>query len=639
CSVTCGKGTQRRPIFCPTDPRAKCDPAERPASEVDCWASPCWNRMENSVPDWSGSGSSIHFNEIDFIPNYHVPKFGPSAPKSENVITEEVLPPNNHKKGNVFVDDFYYDYNFINFHEDLAYELVEEKDSKREDLEPNFGVKISHKMEADPQETLPGLPPTTDLKVKLADQGSTSPTVGQEYEKEHDNVQDSSTTGTLQDSFVTRVVTSSSASVQPSLSEDHTSTSTVKPPPSGSNHHVFGGATQEPPSTNTSLEASTSRPDSSISSPYLDVLAPTMSSAEDGDRRNEFGTPSNTETPGGRMQDPKIPELSDSGDHDLWEMVEETSRKQSNGDRATVKGEGNMDAAYTAKENLVNTFARTTARTTGTPYRLAHHLSASAEASWAASVPDADTSSISGRGRLKEAPWLTVELSSGASPSTSAYQLPGSSRKTQRLHHPVTLTPQIPTESNSLDRRIPTSSPSALLPSHQEQSNTIEADLETEPLPSPEDREFSRDRSESPPPRVPTARSKGGAGPEVQFQEPEEKMAAPSVAPPAAVIAALNASWEAGNWSECSTTCGLGAVWRVVHCSTGSENDCDLTRKPAPARRCYLRPCSKWHVGKWSKVDRPHPNDRDGCGDRPLMNCACEGVSFFPVDFSFCPRV
>uniref|UniRef100_A0A670ZHY5 ADAM metallopeptidase with thrombospondin type 1 motif 7 n=1 Tax=Pseudonaja textilis TaxID=8673 RepID=A0A670ZHY5_PSETE len=473
CSVTCGKGTQRRPVFCPTGPRAKCDPAGRPASEVDCWASPCWSRMENGVPDWSGSGSSINFNEIDFIPNYHVPKFGPSAPKSENVITEEVLPPNNHKKGNVFVDDFYYDYNFINFHEDLAYELVEEeKDSKRDDLEPNFGVKISYKVEADPQETLPGLPPTTDLKVKLADQGSTPPT-----------------------------------------------------------------------------------------------------------------------------------------------------------------GEGNMDAAYTAKENLVNTFARTTARITGTPHHLAHRLSASAEASWAVSVPDADASSISGRDRLKEAPWLTVELSPGASPSTSAYQLPGSSRKTQRLHHPVTLTPQIPTESNSLDRRIPTSSPSALLPSHQEQSNTIEADLETKPLPSPEDREFSRERSESPPPRVPTARSKGGAGPEVQFQEPEEKMA-PSVAPPAA----LNASWEAGNWSECSTTCGLGAVWRVVHCSTGNENDCDLTRKPAPARRCYLRPCSKWHVGKWSKCSRTCGGGVkvrgihciDTRGQRPLRPFHCQAASHKP---------
>ncbi|XP_032089321.1 A disintegrin and metalloproteinase with thrombospondin motifs 7 isoform X2 [Thamnophis elegans] len=642
CSVTCGKGTQRRPVFCPTDTRAKCDPAERPASERDCWASACWNRMENSVPDWSGSGSSSQelFNEIDFIPNYQAPKFSPSAPKSQNVITEEILLPNNHKKGNVFVDDFYYDYNFINFHEDLAYELVEEKNSKREDLKPNFGVKIFHTMEADPQEVLPDLPPTTDLEVKLANRGSTSPTVGQENEKEHANVQDSSATDTLQDPFITPVVTSSSAlvhreSFQPSLPEVHPSTSTVKSPPLGSNNHVFGGAIQEPPFINTFLKDNTARPDSSISSPSLDVLTPTMSSVEDSYGRNAFGTLRSTEDPGGRMQGPKIPELGNSSDHGLWEMVEETSRKQSNRDRVIVSGEGNMDMAYTVKENLANTFATTT----GASYPLAHHLSASAGASWAFTVPDAEISSISGRDRLKNTPLLITELPSGTSPSTSAYQSSGPSRKTQMLHHPDTLIPPIATESNSLDRNspFPNFSPSALLPSKQKQSNRIETDLETKSVPSTKDREFSRDRNERPPPHVPTASSRGGAGHEVKFQEPEGKMAS-SAAPPDAVRAALNASWEAGNWSECSTTCGLGAVWRVVHCSTGNEKDCDLTSKPAPARRCYLRPCSKWHVGKWSKCSRTCGGGVkvrgiqciDTRGQRSLRPFHCQTASYKP---------
>ncbi|XP_013920681.1 PREDICTED: A disintegrin and metalloproteinase with thrombospondin motifs 7 [Thamnophis sirtalis] len=640
CSVTCGKGTQRRPVFCPTDTRAKCDPAERPASERDCWASACWNRMENSVPDWSGSGSSSQelFNEIDFIPNYQAPKFSPSAPKSQNVITEEILLPNNHKKGNVFVDDFYYDYNFINFHEDLAYELVEEKNSKREDLKPNFGFKIFHTMEADPQEALPDLPPTTDLEVKLANRGSTSPTVGQENEKEHANVQDSSATDTLQDPFITPVVTSSSAlvhreSFQPSLPEVHPSTSTVKSPPLGSSNHVF--AIQEPPFINTFLKDNTARPDSSISSPSLDVLTPTMSSVEDSYGRNAFGTLSSTEDPGGRMQGPKIPELGNSSDHGLWEMVEETSRKQSNRDRVIVSGEGNMDMAYTVKENLANTFATTT----GASYPLAHYFSASAGASWAFTVPDAEISSISGRDRLKNTPLLITELPSGTSPSTSAYQSSGPSRKTQMLHHPDTLIPLIATESNSLDRNspFPNFSPSALLPSKQKQSNRIETDLETKSVPSIKDLEFSRDRNERPPPHVPTASSRGGAGREVKFQEPEGKMAS-SATPPDAVRAALNASWEAGNWSECSTTCGLGAVWRVVHCSTGNEKDCDLTRKPAPARRCYLRPCSKWHVGKWSKCSRTCGGGVkvrgiqciDTRGQRSLRPFHCQTASYKP---------
>uniref|UniRef100_A0AAR2IS03 A disintegrin-like and metallopeptidase (reprolysin type) with thrombospondin type 1 motif, 7 n=1 Tax=Pygocentrus nattereri TaxID=42514 RepID=A0AAR2IS03_PYGNA len=54
----------------------------------------------------------------------------------------------------------------------------------------------------------------------------------------------------------------------------------------------------------------------------------------------------------------------------------------------------------------------------------------------------------------------------------------------------------------------------------------------------------------------------------------------------------------------CSTSCGLGAIWRSVHCSTGNESDCDMTKRPAPARRCYLRPCSTWKMSNWSKCSK-----------------------------------
>lgn len=53
---------------------------------------------------------------------------------------------------------------------------------------------------------------------------------------------------------------------------------------------------------------------------------------------------------------------------------------------------------------------------------------------------------------------------------------------------------------------------------------------------------------------------------------------------------------------QCSTTCGLGAVWRPVHCSSGREEDCVPASRPQPARRCRLRPCAAWHTGNWSKV-------------------------------------
>lgn len=55
---------------------------------------------------------------------------------------------------------------------------------------------------------------------------------------------------------------------------------------------------------------------------------------------------------------------------------------------------------------------------------------------------------------------------------------------------------------------------------------------------------------------------------------------------------------------QCSATCGVGAIWRSVRCSTGTERHCAAASKPVPARRCSLRPCSSWRVGNWSKVSR-----------------------------------
>ncbi|XP_076973044.1 A disintegrin and metalloproteinase with thrombospondin motifs 12 isoform X2 [Tamandua tetradactyla] len=64
------------------------------------------------------------------------------------------------------------------------------------------------------------------------------------------------------------------------------------------------------------------------------------------------------------------------------------------------------------------------------------------------------------------------------------------------------------------------------------------------------------------------------------------------------------AYWIVGNWSECSTTCGLGAYWRHVECSTHIDSDCAAIQRPDPAKRCHLRPCAGWKVGNWSKCSR-----------------------------------
>ncbi|XP_068107345.1 A disintegrin and metalloproteinase with thrombospondin motifs 12 isoform X2 [Hyperolius riggenbachi] len=102
--------------------------------------------------------------------------------------------------------------------------------------------------------------------------------------------------------------------------------------------------------------------------------------------------------------------------------------------------------------------------------------------------------------------------------------------------------------------------------------------------------------------------------------------------------------WIVGNWSECSTTCGLGAFWRNVECSTGSERDCGHVKKPDPARRCHLRPCASWRSGNWSKCST-------NCGggfmtrevqcvdvreNRPLRPFHCQAPGHNPMQNTSC---
>lgn len=53
---------------------------------------------------------------------------------------------------------------------------------------------------------------------------------------------------------------------------------------------------------------------------------------------------------------------------------------------------------------------------------------------------------------------------------------------------------------------------------------------------------------------------------------------------------------------QCSTTCGIGAIWRTVACSSHNDEDCANITRPEPARTCNLQPCANWKSSSWSKV-------------------------------------
>ncbi|XP_048471717.1 A disintegrin and metalloproteinase with thrombospondin motifs 7-like [Rhincodon typus] len=156
CSVTCGEGLRRRSVLCLNNTNMTCSFEMKPAAKSQCQLKPCPLHRSGFTPhDWSGSGASSKelYNEVGFNLN-----FGPSRavqednsnqilnlanphpsdlntplphPSEDNNINNHIVEDDftvhssqdeNSAKTNVFVDDFYYDYNFINFHEDLDYD-------------------------------------------------------------------------------------------------------------------------------------------------------------------------------------------------------------------------------------------------------------------------------------------------------------------------------------------------------------------------------------------------------------------------------------------------------------------------------------------------------------------------------------
>ncbi|KAK6313416.1 hypothetical protein J4Q44_G00167630 [Coregonus suidteri] len=119
----------------------------------------------------------------------------------------------------------------------------------------------------------------------------------------------------------------------------------------------------------------------------------------------------------------------------------------------------------------------------------------------------------------------------------------------------------------------------------------------------------------------------------------------PSINPFTKRTTRMEVFWVVGNWSECSTSCGLGAMWRPVLCSSQHESDCANLKRPEPARTCHLRPCATWLSGNWSKcpkgcevVGRRQREVQcvDGQKGRPLRPFHCQVLSSRPPSTLSC---
>lgn len=520
CSVTCGPGTQRRSILCINDTGVPCDEAQQPAREAACLLPPCPQALDTLGPEGSGSGSFSPelFNEVDFIPSHLAPRPPlPSSPEPAgmgNAIEEEGhelgLP------GPVFVDDFYYDYNFINFHEDLSYGPFEDPDSEpvgtgdwrppppSTAAEPPTGTPVP-----------PTEPPGTRDEGALGD-GYSAPWPSQAGPSPPPPLEQ--TPGNSLVNFLPEEDAPIGAPDLglPSLPWPPTSISMETPAAPGSQNQFLGAEDSQslppPPRWERTNEVSDEEEALGRGAPLPPQRpSPTSPSLSSADTTHSSPSPRTVElwTSGTAAWEPALEGSLGPLDSELW---------------PTMGGAPPLPPPTTA-------------------------------------LPD------------------TQGTDSPLELGTATFSTPGPTlQNLQTLAMPGTFLLMAPTGLG----HMPWVTPQSLGPLGQPEPPSSKMPPSPGLLSTPA-QDSPANSSRAPGPLDPSPVEEGF---------------------PVDLLPARNASWEVGNWSQCSTTCGLGAVWRLVRCSSGREEDCAPAGRPQPARRCHLRPCAAWHMGNWSKCSR-----------------------------------
>ncbi|XP_038622928.1 A disintegrin and metalloproteinase with thrombospondin motifs 7 [Tachyglossus aculeatus] len=599
CSVTCGNGMQRRPVYCSNDTGAPCSTAQRPESETACSLPQCLHS------DWSGSGSSSKelFNEIHYIPGNHFPKFPPlgagGAPRANdlNLIGEDDFASPGGKKGNVFVDDFYYDYNFINFHEDLSYAPL--------------GVETGQA----------GVSPP----APSARNGSGSEVTGRP------------TSGPLE-------------TTQEADEEGAEVFSEVFPSPQPGPAHGSADSPTHFPTTNPLTALPPRRP---TTSPPTEPRDPNSSDIPNQAGRGEPHPVGSEGEPKGEKNGP--PRATDQGEgdasglhHSIGGSQEEEEEEADTQPRLgeTADAPGDKDPMGPGPEGQKPPAGP---RGHGSATLLPPRLQGALPEDLAPLLPTPGLEKPSPEG-ITQVPGDAVhflypshQAPTGSSASPGGTQVPGHSSPATTetvpgadgqmfLPHPSIppLGPAAPRPSKPLLSPGPTPrggwtpTTTSLWDSPASPADvpirSSAPDHELTPRPGKEldsrEPEVGFHPNSS---RVPETTSPGTLAQRTGYfpttlqpstlphhpgsRRPPSGTILPGTTPLHAVVPAA-ASWEVGNWSECSTTCGLGGIWRTVRCSSGREEDCVLANKPVPARRCYLRPCASWSVGNWSKCSK-----------------------------------
>ncbi|XP_078539094.1 A disintegrin and metalloproteinase with thrombospondin motifs 7 [Lissotriton helveticus] len=664
CSATCGSGLKLRQVYCKNNTGAACNISEKPVSENACNLPQCPKPTMSFSPEWVGSGASSHerFNEIGHIPDRPVLKGIPKQ-HSENIIPEDGFMSVHSKKNggrgnsNAFVDDFYYDYNFINFHEDLSYDHSGEKNGPTTESYETKGMPEEFPVSVDITE---GYSPTPPTFFKKNDGLGLQDSMGNETDDANGNLGAnltkletqskenvftvSNTEESVNVSKATSTIAYSSSSEQhvdknlslgiPSLREQGTllnssqsspkkdfegtqsipavpkidtlvtvpislvPPSSLLPPIDGrfkesggnlsktqeENNDIVGGVGNDIHDSHQTVSDDDEGTEQPANGTFIGSPSRSDSSPWNDKEQEHKGTVSSLGQTSETIQ-PKpefylaptslpveaIPFTADYVDHPATEdMEEDMNGRRSSPGRDRTQGTGDNDprdpSLYIPSTQIYTVLADTT--------HIPPVISPASNRNLT-QVPISKTA---------VSPTISISNKAGVSARPTSYWNRFAQTQGTGLH----------VSTSIYSQRVPTAWP---------ESNELPMNYHFENLPLPSSssdwgRGGTGGRLGSPQATVFPTKT---INDEVKTLVPrmpsslKEESTQPTI---------TKAYWEVGNWTKCSTTCGLGAIWRTVTCTGGKDIHCDIANKPIPARRCYLRPCSFWRVGNWTKCSK-----------------------------------
>ncbi|XP_034038901.1 A disintegrin and metalloproteinase with thrombospondin motifs 7 isoform X2 [Thalassophryne amazonica] len=615
CSMTCGSGVRRRMVSCTRNTGVDCDPQKKPPSVSSCHLRDCVQEEDHLTGgDWSGSGwtSKEVLNEINAIfEDKAPPKHGTVRTVNQkdlnNIIEADFSDQNNienidHSLNSIKVDDFYYDYNFINFHEDLS----DDFETKESDLMNDTHLqKPSHNVSDNPSNPPVASKPTSFTGVKLQDATL-------------DNVEDKENTASKEWNEM------NFKNMDVFLSEDYLLPVLNTPSPS-----IHGTrSTQKVKERHGHLW----RPEHNMSDVGFGQQDVEQSRDQTENYYEDF------------TEDPPPKHVTSAPNHQTTNYILPTTAtgheaEMLDGSRysytdKTTQGPRISTAQEPVNRPGVSPFAETIVldQTYSHPPQLDEVVSEMSQtiSQLSRSIPNGPHLNLGTNVNIKydsEFPDGYLSLTSSPvsdkfNPPTSGDQQTSDSKtttsRTDFLPPPNLEVATLPSPvdfhtamdlllpESDLDERAGTYSTSENLSEDQSVFDYNEIIIPVILSTSSEgDPTHLRPLSTAAPHQdntVPAPRTRSPVVPEASTHPPGLRSA--SVPTPSSIRLPKAAYWVTGNWSTCSTTCGLGAIWRTLACSTGSDSDCDPTKRPVPAQRCYLRPCSTWKIGEWNKCSR-----------------------------------